>query len=83
MDLFQDPETNIHGAQLLFTTHQTTLLDPELLRRDQIWFTEKDANQASILFPLTEFTPRKNESFERGYLSGRYGAVPIVSKRKA
>jgi uncharacterized protein len=81
--LFQDPGINTHGAQLIFTTHDTTLLDADLLRRDQIWFTEKDSSQASILFPLTEFTPRKNEAFGRGYLSGRYGAVPILKRMKA
>jgi len=81
--MFQDLETNTHGAQLLFTTHDTTLLDANLLRRDQIWFTEKDNDQASILFPLTEFTPRKNEAFGRGYLSGRYGALPILKRMKA
>ena len=81
--MFQDPEINTHGAQLIFTTHDTTLLDSDLLRRDQIWFTEKDSHQASILFPLTEFTPRKNEAFGRGYLSGRYGAVPILKRMNA
>jgi len=80
--LFQNPESNAHGAQLLFTTHETNLLDPEILRRDQIWFTEKNAEQASTLFPLTDFTPRKNEAFESGYLSGRYGAVPILNTQK-
>ena len=80
--LFQNPESNAHGAQLLFTTHETSLLDPEFLRRDQIWFTEKNAEQASTLFPLTEFAPRKNEAFESGYLSGRYGAVPILDTKK-
>ena len=81
--MFQDPERNVHGAQLIFTTHDTTLLDSDLLRRDQIWFTEKDSHQASILFPLTEFTPRKNEAFGRGYLSGWYGAVPILKRMRA
>jgi AAA15 family ATPase/GTPase len=80
--LFQNPASNAHGAQLLFTTHETNLLDPEFLRRDQIWFTEKNADQVSTLFPLTEFTPRKNEAFESGYLSGRYGAVPILNPQK-
>jgi uncharacterized protein len=80
--LFQNPASNPHGAQLLFTTHETNLLDPDFLRRDQIWFTEKNAEQVSALFPLTEFTPRKNEAFESGYLSGRYGAVPILNPQK-
>ena len=81
--LFQNPESNAHGAQLIFTTHDTNLLDPDFLRRDQIWFTEKNVEQATTLFPLTEFTPRKNEAFESRYLSGRYGAVPIVPKSMA
>jgi len=80
--LFQNPESNAHGAQLLFTAHETSLLDPEFLRRDQIWFTEKNAEQATTLFPVSEFTPRKNEAFESGYLSGRYGAVPILDTQK-
>lgn len=68
------------GAQLWMTTHDTTLLDPDLLRRDQVWFMEKDKNQASQLYSLTEFRPRKNEALERGYLLGRYGALPYLSE---
>lgn len=75
--------SNPKGAQLIFTTHDTTLLSAELLRRDQIWFTEKDANQASRLFPLTDFSPRKGQAIEKGYLEGRFGAVPILSDLKA
>lgn len=80
--LFQNSKNNTRGAQLLFTTHETNLLDPKFLRRDQIWFTEKNADQVSTLFPLTEFTPRNNEAFESGYLSGRYGAVPILDMKQ-
>lgn len=76
--MFQDPEVNTGGAQLIFTTHDTTLLDGDLLRRDQIWLTEKDADQSSRLYPLSDFSPRKNEAIERGYLGGRYGGVPIL-----
>lgn len=76
--MFQDPDVNVNGAQLIFTTHDTSLLDGKLLRRDQIWFTEKDGDQASNLYPLTDFSPRKGEALERGYLSGRYGGVPIL-----
>ena len=65
-------------AQLIFTAQDTSLLSPELLRRDQIWFAEKDRTRSSRLIPLTDFAPRKHEAFERGYLSGRYGAVPIL-----
>jgi hypothetical protein len=77
--LFQTPEINPNGAQLIFSTHDTSLLDHTLFRRDQIWFTEKDADQATRLYPLTDFSPRKQEAWERGYLAGRYGAVPFFS----
>jgi uncharacterized protein len=80
--MFQDPEINVNGAQLIFTTHDTTLLDANLFRRDQIWFTEKDRSQASCLYSLTDFSARKNEAFEKGYLSGRYGAIPILRRFK-
>ena len=75
--MFQTPELNPNGAQLIFSTHDTSLLDHTLFRRDQIWFTEKDADQATRLYPLTDFSPRKQEAWERGYLAGRYGAVPF------
>jgi len=77
--MFQTPELNPNGAQLIFSTHDTSLLDHTLFRRDQIWFTEKDADQATCLYPLTDFSPRKQEAWERGYLAGRYGAVPFFS----
>jgi hypothetical protein len=69
------------AAQLLFTTHDTSLLSaPGLFRRDQIWFVEKGADQSSTLYPLTDFHPRKHEAIERGYLAGRYGAVPFLNE---
>lgn len=71
---------NPHNAQLIFTTHDTTLLDTDLLRRDQIWFVEKNKQGATQLYSLLEFSPRKNEAVERGYLVGRYGAIPFVSE---
>jgi uncharacterized protein len=76
--LFFSAKENPHGAQILFTTHNPLLLDATLLRRDQVWFTEKDAEGQAHLYPLTEYQPRKGESLVRGYLSGRYGAVPFV-----
>ena len=75
---FQDPEINQNGAQIILTTHDTSLLEGRLLRRDQIWLAEKLQDQSSTLVPLTEFSPRKGEAIERGYLSGRYGGVPIL-----
>lgn len=70
------PAGNI--AQLIFTTHNPLLLDQTLLRRDQIWFTEKDQEGATRLYPLTDFKPRKDESLVKGYLAGRYGGIPFI-----
>lgn len=79
MRLFHRPEVNTAGAQLIFTTHDTSLLDAaDLSRRDQVWFIEKDGNQASTLYGLSDFSPRKNEAWGRGYLQGRYGRVPFL-----
>lgn len=79
--LFHQPEVNAGGAQLIFTTHDTSLLDaPDLFRRDQIWLVEKDRAQASKLVSLSEFSPRKKEDKERGYLTGRYGGVPFLGE---
>jgi AAA15 family ATPase/GTPase len=77
--LFHRPEVNTGGAQLVFTTHDTSLLDAYgLFRRDQVWFVEKHPDQSSSLYPLLDFSPRKNEALERGYLQGRYGALPFL-----
>lgn len=73
-----DPEINRGGAQFIFTTHNPLLLDPTLLRRDQVWFSDKDDEGATHLYPLTDYKPRKGESLARGYLAGRYGAVPFI-----
>ncbi len=81
--LFNSPRTNTGNAQLIFTTHDTSLLDAEgLFRRDQIWFMEKGADQASSLIALSEYSPRKNEALERGYLMGRYGGIPFLDRSK-
>lgn len=78
--LFHRASVNSGQAQLIFTTHDTSLLDaPHLLRRDQVWFVEKNGEQASELVSLCEFSPRKNEALERGYLMGRYGGVPFLN----
>ena len=80
LELFQNPKINKHNAQLIFVTHDTTLLDPELLRRDQIWLTEKAPDGRSRLYPLTEYRPRKDEALQKGYLAGRYGGVPYLGQ---
>ena len=79
IDLFRNRKTNPLGAQLLFTTHDTTLLSLETFRRDQIYFTEKD-NETAVtdLYSLDEFPVRKDENIEKGYLLGRYGAIPYL-----
>ncbi|MFN8538548.1 MAG: ATP-binding protein [Thermomicrobiales bacterium] len=71
---------NPNDAQLIFNTHDATLLSGDLFRRDQVWFVEKDPEGASHLYPLLDFSPRKDESLERGYLRGRYGAVPFIER---
>ncbi len=79
VDLFHNDKTNPNNAQLIFTTHETSILNQDVFRRDQIWFCEKDETQATSLYPLTDFSPRKDrENIEQGYLSGRYGALPFV-----
>lgn len=80
VELFHSPVTNPHNAQLVINTHDVTLLDSALFRRDQIWFTEKGSDGASRLVPLSDYSPRKNESLMRGYLYGRYGAVPFLDQ---
>ena len=77
--LFNNKKTNPGNAQLVLTTHETHILNQTILRRDQIWFCEKDGTRATRVFPLTDFRPRKmRENLEAAYLSGRYGAVPYV-----
>jgi AAA15 family ATPase/GTPase len=76
--LFQSKETNPKGAQIVVTTHDTNLLNSQSLRRDQIWFTEKDEAGATHLYPLTDIETRKGDNLERGYLQGRYGAIPFA-----
>ena len=79
VQLFHSDITNPNNAQLVFTTHETSILNQEVFRRDQIWFSEKNSSQASELYPLTDFSPRKGkENLELAYLSGRYGALPFV-----
>lgn len=80
--LFNSVEHNPNNAQLIFTTHETSILDQDILRRDQVWFCEKDENQATRLYSLLDFKPRKgHENLEAAYLSGRYGAIPMINAR--
>ncbi len=81
LELFQSAEANKHGAQILFTTHDSSLLDQELFRRDQIWLAEK-CDGASTFFSLADIKPpiRNTESFLRNYLVGRYGGTPHLGR---
>ncbi len=79
--LFHDPATNPRGAQLVFTSHDTTLLNH--LNRDEVWFTEKSASGATRLGALAEFAGervRKSHNIEDGYLQGRFGALPDTDR---
>ncbi len=79
VEMFHSPDLNPHGAQLIFTTHETSILSQNLFRRDQVWFCERDQDQSTLLYPLSDFAVRKGaENFERGYLTGRYGALPFL-----
>lgn len=79
---FMNPEINTKHAQLIFTTHDAWQLNGNGLRRDEIWFTEKDHDGVSTLYSLADFVDedgdkiRKDENFERNYLLGKYGAIP-------
>ena len=81
VNIFNDSDINKTNAQLIFNTHDTNLLDLNVLRRDQIWLTEKNyENGSSELYSLGDFSLRNKENIERGYLLGRYGGVPYIQK---
>lgn len=83
--LFMDKSVNSKGAQLIFATHDTNLLNLQYLRRDQIWFTEKDNTDSTELYSLVEFRDetgkkvRNDRSIEKDYINGRFGAIPFMS----
>lgn len=80
IELFQSPSANAKGAQLVFATHDSTLMDSALFRRDQVWLTEKNSAGATEMFSLYDFDrarrPRVGEALAKNYLAGRYGGVP-------
>ena len=81
---FLNPETNKKHAQLIFTSHDSWQLNSNILRRDEIWFTEKADNEISTLYSLADFVDedgvkiRKDENYEKNYLLGKYGAIPTM-----
>ncbi|MBA6156125.1 ATP-binding protein [Tenacibaculum sp. S7007] len=64
--------------QLIFTTHESQLLDFELFRQDEIWFAEKKKNGSTEFYPLSKFKPREDKDIRKGYLQGRYGGIPFL-----
>ena len=84
ISLFNNPDTNPKNAQLIFSTHDTHLLSLRMLRRDQIWFTEKDSAEQTDLFNMMDIVlpdgskPRNDANYEKNYIAGRYGAIPYI-----
>jgi len=84
ISLFNNPKTNPKNAQLIFTTHDTHLLSQKMLRRDQIWFTEKNTTEQTDLYCLMDIIlpdgtkPRNDSNYEKNYIAGRYGAIPYI-----
>lgn len=76
--LFMTPATNPKGAQLVFSAQNPHLLGAEIMRRDQVWFADKDHGGATHVYPLSDYSPRKDESVASGYVVGRYSAVPVI-----
>ena len=85
VEIFNNQERNPYGAQLIFTTHDTNLLSKQLLRRDQIWFVEKDPKESTKIYPLKDYImenghkPRTDSNYEKNYLAGKYGAIPDLN----
>lgn len=79
--LSQFLERESQSSQIIVTTHESNLLSLDLLRRDEIWFTEKNQEGESNLYSLEEFAPRYDKDIQKGYLLGRFGAIPIIGKK--
>ncbi len=82
VEMFNCPKRNPHNAQLIFITHDTNLLDLDLFRRDQVWFAEKNKEQSTEVYSLTDFGERINSAIEKKYLMWLFGAVPFISTEK-
>lgn len=80
VQLFHSKDINRKNAQLIFTTHETEILNQDVFRRDQVWFVDKNSRYQTDLIPLTDYSPRKSEKLSKGYLSGRYGGTPNIEE---
>jgi hypothetical protein len=72
-------EDDATAGQLVFTTHESNLLDQEIFRQDEIWFVEKDSSGSTDLYSLCDFKEHNTKDIRKGYLSGRYGSIPFLS----
>lgn len=83
VEMFNVPNINKGRAQLIFSTHDTSILKSDILKRDEIWFVEKNEEGCSEVYPLTEFKAiREGFNYEKGYLEGRFGAIPYLGDIK-
>ena len=73
---------NLSKGQLIFTTHESNLLDQDIFRQDEIWFAEKDENGSTDLYSLSDFKEHKTIDIRKGYLNGRYGSIPFLGNLK-
>ena len=74
--------SNASKGQLVFTTHESNLLDLEIFRQDEIWLSEKDKSGSTQMYPLSDFKPRYDLDIRKGYLAGRFGAIPFLGNLK-
>ena len=77
--LFMDAHEG-QSVQLLFTTHEDSIMDQDLFRRDEIWFVERDSENDSTIYSLDRFKERYDTKLSKAYLDGRYGAIPVFKK---
>jgi AAA15 family ATPase/GTPase len=82
LEMFLNPCPG-NQRQLIITTHESNLLDQDLVRRDEVWFVEKDRKGASNLYSLADFQPRKDLKLDKHYLQGRFGAIPMLGNLDA
>lgn len=81
IEMFHDDDVNINHAQLVFSTHDISLLDNRLFRRDQIWFTEKNESGSTVFYSMSQYEGvRKDTPYDKWYLSGRFGATPVINE---
>ncbi len=80
IDLFLNPKTNKNNAQLVFTSHETSVMEKGFMHQDQVWLTEKTDNESTQLVPLSEYKIRDLKNFQKAYLNGRYGGIPKLKE---